>query len=620
MPQEVPQNDASAACERLIVLFERALAVAEKRRTVAEDTIRVPLIPYAIAQMRMRVQPALTPGWPSGDPVHIVLVGGTNSGKSTVVNVCLGCPAAGMHVTARYSQHPEAYRPAALGDQWLMAYPSRFAGYTRFRDARPPRQPDREILSHGYRPALGVFDSESGLTTPCTLPGTTATVIWDTPDFSTDVAQAYLSAVLDVVALADVVIMTVTDESYADARGCALLSLISESGVQLYVVANKLAASQELVDDMKTKVDAHWRGKTPGLPTEQWYCLPLVSGDTPVQRLASLLARREAVALRDAIAREAGRGTTLKRQGLSGAVDFLECRLVDVLQLLSAEVEMVSAWKSTVRRIIQTEYLEPYRNYYLHGQRYGEFNHTLIRVMELLEVPWIGPLIKRLSDVLRLPFRLVHGLFQRLLGGSHVVSQRAPEQELMEELVTRTLAALKAEAQSLADTATHPAWTEVVRGLDSHAWRTQMLKHFETAYAVYRQDIAVEVQRRATAISQTIAQRPWLLNLLRGANLVVDTAAIVLVLKSGGLDWSDAVVGPLIASLRRILVEAGLESYLSRQEERLKQKQFEAMQGLVTTHLLQPVGALFVSEVQADEIAAARRDFACVQAAALQVA
>ena len=78
--------------------------------------------------------------------------------------------------------------------------------------------------------------------------------------------------------------------------------------------------------------------------------------------------------------------------------------------------------------------------------------------------------------------------------------------------------------------------------------------------------------------------------------------------------------GPLIASLRRILVEAGLESYLSRQEERLKQKQFEAMQGLVTTHLLQPVGALFVSEVQADEIAAARRDFACVQAAALQVA
>jgi hypothetical protein len=92
------------------------------------------------------------------------------------------------------------------------------------------------------------------------------------------------------------------------------------------------------------------------------------------------------------------------------------------------------------------------------------------------------------------------------------------------------------------------------------------------------------------------------------------------VLKSGGLDWSDAVVAPLIASLRRVLVEAGLESYLSRQEERLKQKQFEAMQGLVTIYLLQPVGALFVSEVQADEIAAAHRDFACVQAAALQVA
>jgi hypothetical protein len=620
MPQEVSQNDASAACERLIVLFEHALAVEEKRRTVAEDTIRAPVIPYAIAQMRMRVQPALTPGWPSDDPLHIALVGGTNSGKSTVVNVCLGSPAAGMHATARFSQHPEAYRPTVLGDQWLTAYPSRFAGYGRFRDARPPRQPDREILSHGYRPALAVFDSTSGLTTPCALSGITAAVLWDTPDFSTDVAQAYLSAVLDVVALADVVMMTVTDESYADARGCALLSLISESGVQLYVVANKLTANQELLDDMKTKVDAHWRGKTPGLPAEQWYCLPLVLGDTPAQRLASLLARREGVALRDAIAREAGRGAALKYQGLRGAVDFLERRLVDVLRLLSAEVEMANAWERTVRRIIQTECLEPYRNHYLHGQRYGEFNYTLVRVMELLEVPWIGPLIKRLSNVLRLPFRFVHALFQRLLGGSRMAPQRAPEQELVAELVTRALVALKAEAQTLADTATHPAWAEVVHGLDSHAWHTQMVERFETAYAAYRQDVEEEVQRRAAAISQAIAQRPWLLNLLRGTNLVVDTAAIVLVLKSGGLDWSDAVVAPLIASLRRVLVEAGLESYLSRQEERLKQKQFEAMQGLVTIYLLQPVGALFVSEVQADEIAAAHRDFACVQAAALQVA
>ena len=176
-----------------------------------------------------------------------------------------------MHVTARYSQHLEAEDGCA----WRSVAHGISVALCRlyFRDARPPRQPDRELLSHGYRPALGVFDSESGLTTPCTLPGTTATVIWDTPDFSTDVAQAYLSAVLDVVALADVVIMTVTDESYADARGCALLSLISESGVQLYVVANKLTASQDLVDDMKTKIDAHWRGKTPGLPTEQWYCL-----------------------------------------------------------------------------------------------------------------------------------------------------------------------------------------------------------------------------------------------------------------------------------------------------------------------------------------------------------
>jgi len=618
MSQTTP-HDIQTACARLMTMFESALALEEKRRLGPDGAIRVPLVSYMLAQMRMRVCPALSPNWLECDPVHIALLGGTNSGKSTVVNLCLGRAAAGMHVTARFSQYPEAYRPASLGEQWLEAYPSRFAGYARYRDAHPPRQSDHDLATYGYRPMLAILDPACLPATPLTLPATPRAVFWDAPDFSTEAAQTYLSAVLDVVALADVVIMTVTDESYADDRGTALLRLVSDAGVQLHVVANKIANNDELLADMKGRIDENWRGQGPRLPAEQWHVLPLVPGDTPEQRLSNLLVGPEAVALREAMAREAARGTALKRQTLAGAVDFLERHLEAVLRLLLAEVDVASAWEHTVTRTVRTECLERYRSEYLHGQHYGEFNRTLVQVLELLEVPWIGPIVKRLSDVVRLPFRLARRLLMSLTGASTGTAKRLPEQEVLVALFERCQAALKSEAQVLVHTTTHPAWAEVVRGLDSHAWYTQMLGRFELAYAVYRQDVEAEVQRRAAAIYGAIAQRPWLLNVLRGTNLAVDAAAVVLVVKSGGLDWSDAVVGPIVAGLRHTLLEAGLETYLTRQQELLRQRQFEAMEKLVAAHLVQPVCDLFVQEVRMPEIEILRQDFAAVKAAALRI-
>ena len=52
----------------------------------------------------------------------------------------------------------------------------------------------------------------------------------------------------------------------------------------------------------------------------------------------------------------------------------------------------------------------------------------------------------------------------------------------------------------------------------------------------------------------------------------------MLVIRSGGLNWSDAVLGPLLAGLRHALLEAGLDQYLQTQQNLLKRKQMETMQ------------------------------------------
>ncbi len=133
-------------------------------------------------------------------------------------------------------------------------------------------------------------------------------------------------------------------------------------------------------------------------------------------------------------------------------------------------------------------------------------------------------------------------------------------------------------------------------------------------------DLDAEVQRRSREIYTVVEQNPTLLHSLRGANLAVDAATLVLVINSGGIDWSDAVVGPVVAGLRRVMLDAGLEVYLETQKRSLQQHQKEALQTLIVQDLVQPVSRLFARQVQAEDIETARQDFALVQAAAREVA
>lgn len=614
----VHQTRAIEACDRLIATLEQALRLEHREAIAREDKVQEPIGLYVVAQLRMRIRPALLPGWLARDPVHLAVFGGTNSGKSTVLNLLLGCAAAGMHATARFSQHPEAYRPDALGDEWLTASPSRFAGYQYHRNRHPPRQSDDELAHEGYRPAFAVLDPAQVGVPVHTQPAASA-VFWDAPDFSTEEAQTYLSAVLDVIALADVAVMTVTEESYADHRGVLVFRMVRDSGVTLHVVANKLPDSPELLSDITHKLHANWPDTTSSLPLAPLHRLPLVDGSTPDERLSNLLATPEAVALRQAMAHEVARGLHLKRQALAGATVFIQNRLEEVLRPLVTEVEMATAWERLVERLTREELLQRYQREYLEGEWYGEFNQTLVRLMDLLEVPGIGPFLRLLSAAVRTPFRIATGVLRRLFGTGRAPSARLPEQKVLDQLIQHWLATLRSEAQSLASAAAHPAWADVVRQLEKPEFSQQLTRSFESAYGAYRQGIDAEVKRHAEDIYSAIEQRPWLLNTLRGTNLAVDTATIFLVIKSGGLNWSDAVVGPVVAGLRHTLLEAGLDKYLQAQQGLLKRQQFEAMQATVERHLSLPVRDLFRGTARAEELEVARRDFVLIRDTALRV-
>lgn len=612
------RSDAMTACDRVVATIERALAMEQKSHPEKDDAIRVPLVGYARAILRMRVRPALTPGWLNNDPVHVAMFGGTNSGKSTVLNVLLGRNAAGMHYRARYSQHPEAFRPTCIGDRFLDAYPSRFTGYQRYLNQHPPRQEDNELRTAGYKPALAIHDLVDLQGAASTATPSPAAIFWDIPDFSTEEAMAYLPAVLDTVAMADLVVMSVTKENYADHRAGLLRAMICASGVPVRVVANKLEDGSYLLDDIKAKL-ADNGNEACRVAASRVHPLPHVKEDDELRRLTSLSSTREATVLQAAVVEDIGVGRELKKRALAGAVQFLDQRLDDILAPLNAEVQIARHWGEAVTRFAEHDFYRRYRSDYLDAQQYGDFNLAIVQFLDRLELPGLGQLVSGAAKVARMPFRFVMSGLKSIFRGDTPVP-KPPEEEVVYNSYQRWLDSLKAEAQAQAAQTGHPAWLQLERQLDSQTFLADLGGKLAKAYLEHRAAMTELITARANILRAYVDARPTLLRVLQGTKFVTDLTATIGATAIGGFDPTDLIIAPLVAPAVRLVLEAVGEQFVEHQKRALKDEQFTAMRKVIDTWMVQPVRDLFPGTVTPQELEAVRQDVALVKEAALKLA
>jgi hypothetical protein len=605
---------ALVACRTLSAALTKAAALEAARRPAGDDTVHVPVVKFVDAQVRMRFAPALADGWPGNDPVHIVLFGGTNSGKSTVLNLLLGRPIAGMNAIPRFSQHPEGFNRDVSAD-WFDRFPTRWEGYARYVNQHPPRQTDAELRA-GYKPAVSLVNPDLSVVGGVTLPEALApvaapdAVLWDCPDFSTVQARAYMGTVIDAAAMADVIVVTVTTESYLDDRGGQLLTLLVDSGAVVHVVANKVSGDPQLLADIRAGVGTNSRGNK--LEPAGVHPLPMVTADSAQQRLAMLLQSPQGNEVRRAVRAEADRGTLLKRRALLASLDFVERRLTEVLLPLDREADVGRHWQAAVDRHSQSVILDRYASDYINSARYGEFNRTLGRLMELVEVPIISDIMKGITRVLRTPYTWV----KRRLGLEESPKKRPPEEEVLTELVDKWISTLRGEAQQRQEKSPHPGWAGIIGQLDSAAFRDRIFTEgFAAGYADYRHRLEQEERQRAEAMYKKLAERPVLLNSLRTMLAGADALALFLAIKTlGGIDWSDLVVGPVMLKVRRWFTEKGLGAFLEAQKAALEQWQRSAVSTLVYDTLAAPARGLFKSDVSAQDVEAARGAFRTIKA------
>ena len=172
-------------------------------------------------------------------PLQMTILGPTQAGKSSLVNVLLNSDMAGVSPLAGYTIHPQGFcQGVSLIDcSGLQRY---FGRFQQLQEAQFPR--DRHDC---------YFLTETASDSPHLPHG----VLWDTPDFDSIDSAVYREGVIRTMALADIVILVVSKEKYADQSVWDIMSALEPLHQPTVICLNKLSEGSEalLIQSLKEK-------------------------------------------------------------------------------------------------------------------------------------------------------------------------------------------------------------------------------------------------------------------------------------------------------------------------------------------------------------------------------
>ncbi len=512
-------------------------------------------------------------------PPQVVVVGPTQVGKSTVVNLLLGSEAAVVGPLAGLTVHAQGF--IADGESQNASW----------ADALLPGF-ERVAVSDLGRDRLAAFALEPVRVAPGG--GLAGCVIWDTPDFDSLAARRYQRAVLEPVALADVLVVVLSKEKYSDLSAWEILRLVAPLRRSVVLCLNKLPAAAEpvVVGSLRQRL-AEYAAELRDAPLVTLpYCGPAAAEWEQLARAAEPLraaVRRQLAAL-DRTDRRAGAARLLRAHW--------DAWLEPARQIEAAAAE----WDRTVDGALD-ELVESYRRDFLdHPQRYDSFRRVAAELLTLLELPGVGPALSRVRHYVTWPVRKLVSAGRSWLGGSRPAGQQGParvEHAMLEESIDRLLTRLRRDALRQGDESGGAVvfWRGLSRRLerDEPALRQQ----FSAAIAEHIERVDAEIRRAAAALYEQLRSRPALLNSLRAGRLTADLAGVALAIKTGGLSYHDVLLAPALLAFTSLLAEGALGGYMRREIDELRRRQMrEVRERLVAGRM---VGALRAPARSLDE-------------------
>jgi energy-coupling factor transporter ATP-binding protein EcfA2 len=522
---------------------------------------------FAAALIRNVAAPYLE-GHPPA-PLHVAVVGGAGAGKSTIANMLCGAIMAESNPQAGFTRHPVAFVPA-IGEVMLPSSLG-FLGPLQRLTKSEPSSLDADVYQiRRVSQEAGQFGMLDKF------------IVWDCPDMTTWAATGYVPRLLEVAALADVVVFVASDERYNDEVPTQFLKLLLGAGKMVVVCLMKMREAdapafvkhfqQEVLDRMPAKAVAT-------------LTVPLL---TPMQRADPT---RNAPMYRVPIVNQIfvlGEPiNTARQRTLRSAMTFLQTHEQQLLSVAREDLIALEGWQQLIREA-QIEFDNRYRREYLTTERFRRFDEALLRLLELMELPGVGRFASKTLDVLRMPYTLTKKMFQSALARPELGGM--PERQILDAALLGWIDHLRKEAARKMNS--HPLWNHIHQGFNTGL--TDAIKErFNEKFRGFEMSLGEEVERTARALYEDLEKHPVALNTFRTAKFTLEASLVVgsvgTILWSGGLAApavvASLVAAPLSASVVQMLVDFFGKQYVDIHREQTRDRQ----QALVSEHISIPL-------------------------------
>jgi hypothetical protein len=522
----------------------------EHCRQQADQAVQAGQLRLAAALVRDCIGPYLDDQ--PASPLHVAVVGGAGAGKSTVANLLSGATAAEANPQAGFTRHPVAYTSGNGTLSW--------SGHLGFlgplqRLTQPgPANLDADVYQVRQVPA--------DVNGPALLKDF---VIWDCPDMTTWAARGYVPRLLEVSGLADIIVYVASDERYNDEVPTQFLRLLLQTGKPVIACLMKMREA-----DAPALVE-HFQKEVLGRMTGQAIACLAIPHLSPAERVdPARSAARFRIPLLNQVAVLGHSAPAARQRTVLGASDYLVNSLENLLASARSDVAALQGWRTVVQSG-QLEFDNRYQREFLLSEKYHRFDESLVRLIDLLELPGVGKVVSSTLWVLRIPYRLLGMAVKKL---SRPETPGLPEQPILDQSLEGWLDLLRKEAVRLSST--HPLWAHIEHGF-AEGLADQARQRFQQGFRSFQLGLADEVDRTARSIYEEVQKNPALLNTLRGSKFALDAAAITGAVVAGGLNWHDLILVPLAASLSQLLVEWLGKGVVEGKREQARQRQQELM-------------------------------------------
>lgn len=525
-------------------------------------------------------------------PTQLAVIGPTQSGKSTLVNALLDADVAGISALAGFTVHAQGYAIGCNEDQ-LTALQQVMTPLVR----TPATNLDADQLN-SY-----VLESIHAGTNAVESPQ----VVWDTPDFDSIDASTYTLAVLNTVALADIIVLMVSKDKYGDKSVWDMLSVIEPLNKPLLVCINKLDAFDEdtVSNAFLNRFTQYFPEKTlPALVLLPFHKKSSTQSSTsfPQPVLTSLFANLKA-----------SQNLIRREDYVSTASEFVNNHKAQWLAPLIEEQTAHLHWQTLIGQAAENAELYYVENYLDNDDKYVTFNRTIAELLTLLEIPGLAPTLAKTRQILTWPARKLIGAGKQAFnraqhGSSSVISPDEHEADVTNQMLNNALISLQGELLEQPSSAYWVALNLAFRK-NEPAIRTAFTEQSQRA----REEFEPQIEAAAQQIYTQLQAQPVLLNTLRATRASVDAAGIALAIKSGGLAPADLLLAPAMLSVTTLLTESALGRYVDTIKSELKERQREhvverVIRQVLSKHLLSLTDKLDGSQLYSQHLESELRE------------